>query len=79
MTLGTSRAIGFATKVNYTCGMAKSAKSTPAMNKLVDSFKRVVSDAKERLTDEEFQQAEKEFDHVVNKVRAARGRQRETA
>ena len=49
------------------------------MDKLVDSFKRIVSEAKERLPDEEFQQAEKEFDHVVNKVRAARGRQRETA
>jgi len=59
--------------------MAKSAKSAPAMDKLVDSFKRIVSEAKERLPDEEFQQAEKQFDNVVNKVRAARGRQRETA
>jgi hypothetical protein len=59
--------------------MAKSAKSTPAMDKLVDSFKRVVSEAKKRLPDEEFQQAEKQFENVVNKVRAARGRQRETA
>ena len=49
------------------------------MDKLVDSFKRIVSEAKERLPDEEFQQAEKQFDNVVNKVRAARGRQRETA
>ncbi len=59
--------------------MAKSAKSTPAMDKLVDSFSRVMSEAKERMPDEEFQQAEKKFDAVVNKVRAARGRQRETA
>jgi hypothetical protein len=63
----------------YLCCMAKLAKSTPAMDKLVDSFKRIVSKAKERLPDEEFQQAEKQFDNVVNKVRAARGRQRETA
>ena len=59
--------------------MAKSAKSTPAMDKLVDSFKRVVSEAKERMSDEEFQQAEKKLDDVVIKVRAVRGRQRETA
>jgi hypothetical protein len=49
------------------------------MDQLVDSFKRVVSEAKERMPDEEFQQAEKKFDEVINKVRAARGRQRETA
>ena len=78
--MGTSETIGFAAKVNYTgLVMAKSAKSTPAMDKLVDSFKRVVSEAKECMTDEEFKQAEKKFDEVVNKVRAARGRQRETA
>jgi len=59
--------------------MAKSAKSTPAMDKLVDSFTRVVSDAKEKMSDDEFQQSEKKFDEVVNKVRASRGRQRETA
>ena len=59
--------------------MAKSAKSTPAMDKLVDSFRRVVSEAKERMPDEEFQEAEKKFDDVVSKVRAVRGRQRETA
>ncbi len=49
------------------------------MDKLVDSFNRVVSEAEERMPDEEFQQAEKKFDDVVSKVRAARGRQRETA
>ncbi len=59
--------------------MAKSAKSTPAMDGLVDSFKQIVTEAKERMSDKEFQQAEKKFDEVVNKVRAARGRQRETA
>ncbi len=49
------------------------------MDKLVDSFSQIVSEAKERMSDEEFQQAEKKFDEVVNKVRASRGRQRETA
>lgn len=59
--------------------MAKSAKPTPAMDKLVNSFSKLVSDAKEKTSDEEFQHAEKKFDEVVNKVRASRGRQRETA
>jgi hypothetical protein len=59
--------------------MAKSAKSTPAMDKLVDSFSQVVSEAKDRMPDEQFQQAEKKFEDIVNKVRASRGRQRETA
>jgi hypothetical protein len=63
----------------YFSGMAKSPKSTPAMDKLVDSFSRLVSEAKDRMPDEEFQQAEKKFDDVVKKVRASRGRQRETA
>lgn len=49
------------------------------MDKVVDSFKRVVSEAKERMPDEEFQQAEKKFNDVVSKARASRGRQRETA
>jgi len=49
------------------------------MDKLVNSFSKLVSDAKENLSDQDFKQAEKKFDEVVNKVRASRGRQRETA
>ncbi len=60
--------------------MAKPApKSKSAMDTLVDSFSRIVSEAKERMSEEEFRQAEKKFDKVVTKVRGSRGRHRETA
>lgn len=60
--------------------MAKPAiKSKSAMDTLVDSFSRIVSEAKERMSEEEFRHAEKKFDEVVTKVRASRGRRRETA
>lgn len=60
--------------------MAKlTPKSKSPMETLVDSFSRIVSEAKERMSDEEFRQAEKKFDEVVTKVRASRGRRRETA
>ena len=60
--------------------MAKPApKTKSAMDTLVDSFSRIVSEAKERMSEEEFRQAEKKFDKVVTKVRASRGRRRETA
>lgn len=49
------------------------------MDTLVDSFSRIVSEAKERMSEEEFRQAEKKFDKVVTKVRGSRGRHRETA
>jgi hypothetical protein len=59
--------------------MAKPAKSTPAMAKLVDSFSELIAEAKDRMTDEEFSQAEKKFDEIINRVRASRGGRRETA
>jgi hypothetical protein len=49
------------------------------MDKLVDSFSRLVEDAKERMTDEEFRESEKKFDELISRVRASRGRRRETA
>jgi cell division septum initiation protein DivIVA len=51
------------------------------MDNVVDSFSDLVEDARERMSPEEFQQAEKEFDEIVNKVkaRASRGARRETA
>ena len=51
------------------------------MDKLVDSFYDLREEARERMSPEEFQQAEKEFDEIVNKVkgRASRGGRRETA
>jgi len=60
--------------------MAKAApKPKAAMDTLIDSFSRIVSEAKERMSDEEFRQAEEKVEAVVNKVRASRGQRRETA
>ncbi len=83
MTLGMPVAIGFAARVNYTeLYMAKTApKSKSAMETLVDSFSDLVEEARERMSPEEFQQAEKEFDEIVSKVkaRASRTGRRESA
>jgi len=54
-------------------------KPKSAMDTLVDSFDRIVSEAKEHMSEEKFEQAGKKFDQVVMKVRASRGRRRETA
>jgi hypothetical protein len=62
--------------------MAKSVpKPKSAMETLVDSFSDLVSEAKERMSPEEFRQAEKEFDQTIGKARAraSRGGRRETA
>ncbi|HTW59809.1 MAG TPA: hypothetical protein VMD99_16900 [Terriglobales bacterium] len=62
--------------------MAKAApKAKSAMDELVDSFSDLVEDARERMSPEEFRQAEKEFDEIINKAkaRASRGGRRETA
>jgi len=51
------------------------------MDTLVEMVSRIRSEARERMSAEEFRQAEEEFDEIVNKVRAraSRGRKRETA
>ena len=51
------------------------------MDTLVDSFSDLVEEARERMSPEEFREAEKEFDEIVDKVkaRASRGGRRETA
>jgi hypothetical protein len=62
--------------------MAKSAsKKKSAMDALVDSFGDLVAEAKERMSPEEFRKAEKEFDEIIDNVRArvSRGGRRETA
>ena len=62
--------------------MAKAApKSKSAMDTLVDAFSDLVEGAKERMSPEEFRQAEKEFDEIIDKAkaRASRGGRRETA
>ena len=50
------------------------AKSKSAMDKLVESFWRLRAEAKERMSDEEFRQAEEGFDRIVARVRARRRR-----
>jgi len=62
--------------------MAKAApKSKSAMDVLVDSFTELVEGARQRMTPEEFQKAEKEFDGIIDKAkaRASRAGRRETA
>jgi hypothetical protein len=60
--------------------MAKpTAKPKSAMETLVDSVCQLRAEAQERMSPEEFAEAEKKFDEIVNKVRASRGRRRETA
>lgn len=54
-------------------------KQKSAMDTLVESVSRIRSEARERMSAEEFRRAEEKFDEVVNKVRASRGRKRETA
>ena len=58
---------------------APTQKST--MDTLVDLVSRVRSEARARMSAEEFRQAEEKFDEIVDKVRAraSRGRKRETA
>jgi hypothetical protein len=60
--------------------MPKSApKSKSAMDTLIDSVSRIRSEAKERMSEEEFRQVEERFHELANKVRASRARKRETA
>jgi hypothetical protein len=60
--------------------MAKSApKPKSAMDTLIDSVCRLRSEAKERMSEEEFLQVEERFHELANKVRASRARKRETA
>jgi hypothetical protein len=47
-------------------------KPKSAFDTLVDSFMRLRAEAKERMSEEEFQQAEKEFNKLANRVRARR-------
>jgi hypothetical protein len=51
------------------------------METLVDSFSDLVEEARERMSPEQFRQAEKEFDEIIDKAkaRASRRGRRETA
>jgi hypothetical protein len=50
-----------------------------ATDALLDRFSELIESQSERMTDEEFKAAEGKFNTVVNRVRASRGRKRETA
>lgn len=56
-------------------------KPTSAMDRLTDSFSDLIEEASERMSPEEFRRAEKEFDEIIDKIkaRASRGGRRETA
>jgi DNA-binding MarR family transcriptional regulator len=60
--------------------MAKAApKSKSALDTLVESVTSLRAEARERMSKEEFRQVEEQFHQLANKVRASRGRKRETA
>jgi CII-binding regulator of phage lambda lysogenization HflD len=60
--------------------MAKSgSKSKSAFDTLVESVTRIRAEAKERVSEDEFRQMEEKVHQLANKVRASRGRKRETA
>jgi hypothetical protein len=55
--------------------MAKSVnKPKSAMDKLVESFFKLRAEAKERMSEEEFREAERNFNQLARKVRARRRR-----
>ncbi len=60
--------------------MAKATtKSKSAMDALIESVSRIRAEAKERMSEEDFRQADERVHQLANKVRASRGRKRETA
>lgn len=60
--------------------MAKAApKSKSALDTLLDSVTRLHSEAKERMSEDEFRRMEDDVHQLASKVRASRGRKRETA
>ena len=64
---------------NYAVMRKSAPKPKSAMDTLIDSVCRIRSEAKERMSEEEFRQAEEKFNEIAAKVRASRGRKRETA
>jgi hypothetical protein len=55
--------------------MPKSTKKPKsAMDKLVESFLKLRAEAKERMSEEEFREADRQFHELANKVRARRRR-----
>ena len=79
MTSGTAGTNVLADGVN-TLSMTKSVpKSRSALDILVESVTRIRAEARERMSEEEFRQADENVHQLANKVRASRGPKRETA
>ncbi len=49
------------------------------MDTLIESVTRMRAEARERMSEDEFRQADEKVHQLANKVRASRGRKRETA
>ena len=49
------------------------------MDTLIESVNRLRSEAKERMSEDEFREMEDKVHQLANKVRASRGRKSETA
>ena len=49
------------------------------MDTLIESVTRIRAEAKERMSEEEFRQADQKVNQLANQVRASRGGKRETA
>ena len=64
-------------KGSYVATSAEKPKS--AMAALTESFENLVESQRKKLGKEEFKKAEENFERIVNKARASRGRRRETA
>jgi len=81
MTFGNRLAWAFVFAVNYTyLYMPKSAaKAKSARDTLLESVTRIREEARRRMSEDEFRQVEEKVHELANKVRASRGRKRETA
>jgi hypothetical protein len=54
-------------------------KPKSALDTLIESVTRIRDEAKGRMSEDEFRQADEKVHQLANKVRASRGRKRETA
>ena len=55
------------------------AKPKSARDTLIDSVTRLREEARQRMSEDEFCEVEEKVHELANKVRASRGRKRETA
>jgi len=54
-------------------------KAKYVRDSLLETITRFRAEARKRMSEEEFRQADEEVHRIANKVRASRGRKRETA